>query len=303
MLNAPIPLLLAITLSVALVVNVIRKYYTKNVGSTVTHVFLFGSAVSGISAITLLLWGGFGTASTFTVILAVVFGLISAVQNLTNLKAFSTGPMSYTTIIISFSTLISTLSGVMFFGEDMKAIHVVGIVLMLVSFLLAVEKKSDEGGFSAKWLVLCTVTFLMTGAIGVMQKIHQHSAHRAELNSFLIIAFCVACIVPLILAPIFAKKEQVKISISTSAVKHAAIALASLFIIGGICIAANNKLNLFLSGQMPSAVFFPLVNGGGLVLSTLAAVIIFKERLSPKRWVGVVVGILSVVLICNPFGA
>ena len=298
MLNAPIPLLLTITLTVALIVNVIRKYYTKNVGSTVTHVFLFGSAVSGVSAITLLFWGGFGTASRFTVILAIIFGLISAVQNLTNLKAFSTGPMSYTTIIISFSTLISTLSGVLFFGEDMKAAHIVGIVLMLISFLLAVEKKSDEGGFSAKWLVLCTVTFLMTGAIGVMQKIHQHSEHRAELNSFLIIAFCVAFIVPLVLAPVFAKKEQVRLGISICGVKHAFILLVALLIIGGVCIAANNKLNLFLSGAMESAIFFPVMNGGTLMLTTLGALLIFKERLSKRQTIGLVGGIVSLIAIC-----
>ena len=72
-------------------------------------------------------------------------------------------------------------------------------------------------------------------------------------------------------------------------------------IASGACAAVNNKFNLYLSGVMDSAVFFPIVNGGGLVLTTLAAVLLFKEKLSKKQWIGVVLGIASVVFLCNPF--
>ena len=47
--------------------------------------------------------------------------------------------------------------------------------------------------------------------------------------------------------------------------------------------------------------FFSIVNGGGLVLTTLAAVLLFKEKLSVKQWIGVAVGTASVVLLCDPF--
>ena len=40
---------------------------------------------------------------------------------------------------------------------------------------------------------------------------------------------------------------------------------------------------------------------GGLVLATVTAVIAFKERLTKKQWLGVVIGIISVVFLCNPF--
>ena len=74
-----------------------------------------------------------------------------------------------------------------------------------------------------------------------------------------------------------------------------------VMVLSGICIAVNHKLNLYLSGAMDSAVFFPIVNGGGLVLTTLSAVLFFKERLSKKQWLGIFCGIASVVFLCNPF--
>ena len=77
--------------------------------------------------------------------------------------------------------------------------------------------------------------------------------------------------------------------------------LIGIMVINGACVAVNNKFNLYLSGVMDSAIFFPIVNGGGLVLTTLAAVLLFKERLSVKQWIGVAFGIISVVFLCNPF--
>ena len=71
--------------------------------------------------------------------------------------------------------------------------------------------------------------------------------------------------------------------------------------IGGICTAANNKFNLFLSGALPTAIFFPIYNVGILILTTLSAIVIFKEKLSLKQWIGVAIGIISVICIRNPF--
>ena len=77
--------------------------------------------------------------------------------------------------------------------------------------------------------------------------------------------------------------------------------LLGIMIASRACVAVNNKFNLYLSGVMDSAVFFPIVNGGGLVLTTLAAVLLFKEKLSTKQWIGVVLEIASVVFLCNPY--
>jgi multidrug transporter EmrE-like cation transporter len=96
------------------------------------------------------------------------------------------------------------------------------------------------------------------------------------------------------------KKEKKPLFEKTSGGKIAWLFIV-IMIFSGICVGANHKLNLALAGEIPSAVFFPIVNGGGLVLTTLAAVLLFKEKLSTKQWIGVVLGIASVVFLCNPF--
>ena len=299
------PFILAVSMSAFLGGGIVRKYFMSKDASDATT-YLFNAIASVISAAVLFAWGGIASLSSFTLLLGIAFGLVTAIQAITNLKALEIGPMSYTQVIISFSTLISAMSGAIFWDEKIEWAHWVGIALMLVSFVLAVERKSDEKGVSFRWLVVSLISFLFCGGIGVMQKLHQSSDFKSELNGFLVIAFSVSFVFSFALW-FFARKrsdgecQKASNSEAEGKKKKALAAFIVLTVLNGAAVAVNHKLNLYLSGVMASAVFFPIVNGGGLVTTTLAAVVIFKERLSVKQWIGILFGTASVIFLCNPF--
>ena len=288
-------ILLIASLVAALGGSIFKKLYT-NRDSRLSGSFAYTAVGCLVAAAVLFAWGGFGKASLFTVLLGVLFGAVTALQGVTNMAALQVGPLSYTTVIISFSTLISALSGVLFFGESIGLWQIIGMVLMLASFALA--NGGENGGKRAnlRWLLLCVVAFLATGAIGVMQKIHQSSAFKEELNAFLVIAFGVSASLSGVVALLLRKKESG--SEENRNDRGGMMLLFLLMLVSGVCVAANNKLNLYLSGVIDSVIFFPVVNGGGLVLTTLASLIIFKERLRTKQWIGILLGIASVLCLC-----
>lgn len=281
--------------------SIAKKYYTDKAPAGLSGGFVFNAVSNLTAAVVLLFWGNFGLPSVFTMVLGLVFGAVTVLQGITNIAALQVGPMSYTSVIISFSTLISALSGVLFFGESLGWAQIVGILLMLASFVLAAKNDGETQKANVKWLILCLAAFIATGGIGVMQKIHQSSEFRNELNAFLVIAFVSSAIFSVIFAVLLKSNKtrngDTKEKKNNKQLRH----LLVLMIASGVCIAVNNKFNLYLSGVMDSAVFFPIVNGGGLVLVTLTAVLLFKEKLSIKQWIGVVLGIASVVFLCNPF--
>ena len=212
--------------------------------------------------------------------------------------------MSYTSVIISFSTLISALSGVLFFGESLGWAQIVGMALMLISFVLATEQRAGEKHATWKWMGLCLIAFVATGGIGIMQKVHQSSSHKGELSTFLILAFAVSSLLCFLFSLLLKRREhtQERTDRATPTDSKKKWLLLAVMAVSGGCVAVNNKFNLYLSGVLESAVFFPIVNGGGLVLAALAALLIFRERLSKKQWIGIVFGIASVIFLCNPFG-
>ena len=298
-----ITITLILSLAAALGGSIAKKYYTDKGPARLSGGFVFNAVGCLSAAVILLCWGGFGASSVFTIVLGVVFGAVTALQGITNIAALQVGPMSYTSVIISFSTLISSLSGVMFFDESLGWAQIVGMVLMLASFVLAAKSDVDEKKANLKWLFLCLIAFVATGGIGVMQKAHQSSEYRDELNAFLIIAFVSSALLCAIFAALMKRRESrfADEKREEKNGKRQVWLLLGIMIASGACVAVNNKFNLYLSGVMDSAVFFPIVNGGGLVLTTLAAVLLFKEKLSTKQWIGVVLGIASVVFLCNPF--
>ena len=293
---------LAVSLSAALMVNVTKKIYSGNYQRKLSDGFLF-SAFSFIVATIILLIFGVGETSRFTFVMGLLFGAVTTLQSITMILAFKIGPMAYTSVIINFSTLLTALSGVLWFDEKLYAPQMIGIALMLISFICSANGEPDQKKANAKWLSLCIVSFLATGGIGIMQKLHQSSAYKSELNSLLVIAFTSSSVFALALAAIFDRTSKLKGETAKSVFleKNKLLKLVIVIVLQGIGVAVNNKINLYLSGVMSSSVFFPTVNGGGLILTTLCSVIIFKERLSLKQWIGIAGGILSVVLVCNPF--
>lgn len=305
----PQPLLLAISMAACLGGSLIRKIYSDKFPGSALARNVYNAVSTGVSAVALAVMAicfyglaSLSSVSLFTLLLAVAFGVITALQQLMMLKAFEVGPFAYTSVITSLSMLIPTLSGALIFKtETIRPLQYVGIALMVVCLVLSVDTKkgAEEKKASLKWMLFCGGSFIFCGLIGVMQTWHQSNAeHRDELNAFLVIAFVIAFVYSTAMSLISLKKEPKRADGEGRRFPFLALLPLLLIAMAGVCGAANNMFNLYLVGKMEKAVFFPLVNGGGLILTTLSAVIIFREKLSVKQWIGMAFGVAAVFLLC-----
>ena len=192
--------------------------------------------------------------------------------------------MHITLLITTSSMIIPTLSGV-FFGETFSLPRLCVVFVMILFIYLSMDKGSDMR-LNKLWLIYCLLAFVFQGGIGVLQKIHQSSLHKNETGVFLLTAF----ICSLIYSCIRTKKSFSELNFSK---KHLCFALLC-----GICTFGMNYLNLKLSGILPSQLFFPIINGSAIILSSVASVLIFKEKLSKKQLIGLCGGMISLVAIC-----
>ena len=72
----------------------------------------------------------------------------------------------------------------------------------------------------------------------------------------------------------------------------------SLPVFAGICIVVLNVfvMKLALSDLTPSLIY-PVIGVGGLAVVIVSSLLIFKEKMSLKQWIGVGVGAVAVVLL------
>lgn len=306
----PTILLFVITLAANLTASVIQTRYSRRTGGGLCALYLYTAASAAVSALTVFLLAKCRLEfSAFTVWLALLFGAVVCLQQLTLLLALSKGPLSYTMVIVAMSTLITALSGVLFWQESLRAVQLVGIVLMVLCLVLSVKresKKSGESGgrrLSTMWLLLALLAMAFNGGVGILQKTHQSSAHKAELPAFLFVAFAF-CAVFSVLCYLFltirarGKRQETGAEESTAHSPRLSRNLIVLFLLSGVCVALCHCINLYLSGVVAAAVFFPIVNGGALMLTTLASLFLFHERLSFTQWLGLALGAVATLLLC-----
>ena len=70
--------------------------------------------------------------SSATLFYAIIYGINWVLLAVVNNLALKTGPLSYTSVIISLSLVIPTFSGWLFWGERISALQLIGIIFMII---------------------------------------------------------------------------------------------------------------------------------------------------------------------------
>jgi len=249
--------------------------------------FFFSQSVLFLSAALLLAAlnpAAFAKASGVTVIYGVIYGVLLILSQWMFTLALKRGSTSICSVVYSLGFILPTVSGAIFWGEPFTLLNLIGLILAVSVIFLTVKKGDGEkkagGGFAAFILI----AMVASGGLGIMQKLQQSCHAKDERSLFLIIAFSFAFLGSA-LAYLFSKKE--------------AKPQASLMIypaITGLCFGGANLLNTILAGRMKSAVFFPLQNISTILLSTLLGILIFKEKITAKTAVIILLGALTVVI-------
>lgn len=246
------------------------------------------NAVCGVGSVIFFVCTGCGfKISAFSAAWAAVFAVVTALAQYFSLMAMSSGSMSYSVLFTYLGMIIPALFGVAVYGQRITPLQLVGFLLMPVTFYLSGGIKKGEK-VNARWFAFAFGSFVMWGLVGVIQQIHQNSEYVGERNVFLLYSFV---FMTLIFAVIYAimpkcgKNYKIKSKATPPSV------------ITGVIIGAVNLINLYLSGKLPSIIVFPVLNGGVIVLSGLAALVLFKEKLTAERYVGLAVGLAAIFLL------
>lgn len=293
-----------ILLIIALLANtglaIANNQFAKKVSKTGSDLYFFMLVYSLVCvAVLSVAMGGDRSFSAFSVIMGVVFGIICVAQMLFNLKALALGPFAYTAVITSLSTVIPTLSGY-FWGETISLMQWIGIVLVMICIVLSPASKKDdkEKKMSGKWIAVTLITTVLGGVIGIVQKLHQtydNGIYKDEKLAFLATSFLTVALV--CGAIIIMRKVQTKNGEDSRITFQFKPMHILIYVGSGIFIGINHSITLVLAGALNSAVLFPIRSVGTLVFSALAAIIIFRERLSLKRWIGIAIGVVAVLFL------
>ncbi len=270
--------------------NLFGKKFVKS-NTDITRLMMFSSLFSIVTFVIVALFnGGLHMPSLYTVLMGVLFGMILVGFSLCNYRALAIGSFAYTSLFASCGMVLSVAFSVVWFHESVDVFQIIGVILILIMFYFNANPKKNEQ-VSVKWLVFALLVFILNGSFGIMQRLFQAYTPDGEpqMAEFLITAFLFTAIASF---AVVAKSKK-----SVAKVFDFDKRIIAVAVVVGICTALTHRINLYLSGAMPSIIFFPIANGASVVLCAVISAIVFKEKYNAKQYVGLGFGIAAILLL------
>lgn len=216
-------------------------------------------------------------------ILSLLYGSCTFFSQLFYIKAVKTGPVSVCSLIYSCGFIIPTVFAAVAFSERVTAVKVCGIILLLICTFTVGYKKEKSEKYS--WLAPAFLAMLSSGGVGILQKVIRECYPSWCMDEYLFWSF--GFMLVLSAAVIIVSKSEK----SEKSLKYVLCTLAL-----AVCVVGANKLNLYLSGVMPGIIFFPAVNGGCLVVSSIMSGIVFKEKFNALKITALSGSVAAIIL-------
>ena len=209
-----------------------------------------------------------------------------------NLYAFTAQKIGITlsTIANKMSMIIPILIGLILFKEEVTLIKVIGIFLAIGAIIFSSKEDKKSKKLSQVNMLILSLLFIGQGlADGILNWAQKNILNSDNMNLFFTLTFLSAGL---------AGGLYIFYKIKTSNFK-----MNKKSILWGITLGIPNYLTLlYFMKSLKNDLFssyqvFPIVNIGVIVLCTILSVILFKEKVSFYKWIGVGFGILAISLI------
>ncbi len=258
-----------------------------------SEIFKFNLICSAIWFIILFSVNGFKIRFTEDVIIfGIIYGITQSSFILFKTLAMSTGPVSITTLIGNSSLLISLIVSLVVWGEKIGVFDIIGLLILGAGIFLTNYKKGEKSKSNKLWKYFAIFFFMLAAGVGITFKAFGKYADLSYAGDMLAVSSLVMILFYSVAFCITGfKKGGEELS------KKQVLKFMSFAVVGGILSCIYNRLNVFLSGNLDAIIFFPVFNGGVIIVSTLLGLIICKEKLTKLQILGISLGVFAICII------
>ena len=226
---------------------------------------------------------------------SIAFGLTYGVAVAASFYAIKYGPLSLTSLINSYSLIIPTFWGLLFFDEKTSLTLYLGIAALMISLFLVNLKLSGKEEISPdkkqkidpEWYLFIALSFVGNGGCSTVQNVHQRNFDGKYKNELMILALLIVA-VSLAIIVILTERKNIKKSFGGGWIQ---MVVCGGF--NGLC----NLLVMLCSVLMGASVMFPIISAGSIILTALVSIFFYKEKLTKMQYAGFALGILAIVLL------
>ncbi|CAL65611.1 EamA family transporter [Christiangramia forsetii] len=217
--------------------------------------------------------------------------LFIAVFNLAAITTQKSG-LSVVAVATKMSVAIPVLFGIFLYNENTGVLKIIGIFLALVAVYLTSIKTEQGISIKTENLIFPLLVFLGSGIIDTSLKYLETSyVSETDVGLFSSTIFATAGAIGILVLLYQAIKGTLKFSYKN--------------ILGGIALGIPNYYSIYFlvmalrSNGFDSSTIFTMNHVAIVTLSTLVGILLFKEKLIKKNWIGLALAVISIILVAN----
>lgn len=222
---------------------------------------------------------------------AVILGvLFISIFNLMAVTAQKNG-ISIASVASKMSVIIPIIFGIYMYNENAGMVKIVGILVALIAVYLA-SVKTKENQPRSKSVLLPAILFLGSGIIETSLKfIETNYVERIGIPIFSATIFACAALIGLLVLTIKMSTKQLMPDLKS--------------LPAGIFLGMVNYYSIYFllkalqHNGSESSTIFTLNNVSIVMLSSVLGFILFKERLSLKNIIGIILAVISIILVTS----
>lgn len=221
------------------------------------------------------------------IFISVFLGLIFIITLFSIARATVKYGISVAQVANRMSVVIPISIAILFYGDKISAFKIIGIILALLAVYLVSHKEPTNKASDKFWWILPLIIFICSGIIDSSVNYAQRNlVTDLNFDAFLSTIFSAAFLFGMVILiyRLKIKKERLQWQAIPAGIFIGCLNYASMYTI----IKALN------SGALEPSALFPINNLSILTLATLISVVVFKEKLSNKNWIGIILSLLAI---------
>jgi len=230
--------------------------------------------------------------SAVTFVAAVVAGMCFAFAGILYIRMLSIGSFIWSALMMNLSNFIPVVFSLVFLGESITTAQIAGVfVIMSILFVMSIRTKTGDKPFTAQWMILAIFMMLGNGGIMSAQKAQAHFSGGTQTIEFLALMFLFTSFFAfmwLVVSGLFNKTVQTRVPVRP---------LLKLAVVMATMIGVANIINMTLMRYITAAVQFPISVGGGVVLSAIVGVKLYREKPTWRLYLSILMLVGGVVLL------
>ena len=188
------------------------------------------------------------------------------------------------------SVVVPICIAILFYGDGVSLSKVIGIILAIIAVYLVSHKETEGKPADKFWWLFPLIIFGCSGIIDSSINYAQRNlVNDTNFDAFLSTIFSTAFVFGfmVLLYQLIIKKEKFQSKAIPAGIILGTINFGTMYF---IIMALNSNV-------MEPSVLFPINNLSILTLSTIISVLVFKEKLSSKNWIGIGLSLIAILIL------